>query len=527
MRIAYPDKAKPEMNPKPEASAHEPVGKARELARQGGGFDAQERALIPDGKVGGAKETFERAEGEPQTDDEIRQEVQRCRNWEGVKKKWVSKPRVMERIIDFRQRAVDGIVEFLKRGHEGLEALSLGSKALTSDYDITFSGPPAIQAVIKFNQAFAREFGAEAGTVFDTNVYAQNFLQASNPNKDGKKEGGDEVLGVQGGPEAVQQDQAMQDVMALVKVRKNMDEGAWATFVSNIVSAIEDPARKADVQSRYDQADMKFRSVYVEELYTQIKGSSPEQVDALEKQGKNKIAIVEELVGGREGLAASNRLYESKLLRVERLVKSRDKLIQKQQKGDKSSETTQKLEALSVDIRAAHSDALLFANEPYFAGGTIRHVVGNLQGKWGLDVGAHEHFQSFNENYGDTLKELHHTKSKPFPEAAIKTSKYVYRFLNAAVRLGGQVKDVQVPGDVAPFESAAADMLQIRQGGSARGRDYAKLPETDKHRDAVEYYGAVGIASTGELEQKVTRINLDVNVAARNKGAAGSSHAGA
>jgi hypothetical protein len=527
MRIAYPDKARPERNPTPAAKSSEAQSKSQERGQLGGGFDEQEAALIPSGKVSELRGGFDKSPIEPESDEEIRTELKVCKNWEGVKKKWLSKPAVMERIIAYRQRSVDGIVEFLKRSYPGLEALSLGSKALTSDYDITFSGPPAIQAVIKFNQAFAREFGAEAGFVFDTNVYAQNFLQASNPNKDGKKEGGDENLQVGGGEANAQQDQAMQDVMALVKVRKNMDEGAWGAFVSHIVAGIEDPVRKADVQSRYDQADMKFRSVYVEELYQQIKESSPDQVKVLDEQGKSRMDIVEELVGGREGLAASNRLYESKLLKVEKLIKMRDKLTQKQQKGDHSSETTQKLEALSVEIRAAHSDALLFANEPYFAGGTIRHVVGNLQGKWGLEVGAHEHFQSFNENYGDTLKELHHTKSKPFPEAAIKTSKYVYRFLNAAMQLGGQVKEVGVPGEVAPFEAAAADVLQIRQGGSARGQDFAKAPPEAKNQAATEYYGAVGIATTGDLEKKVTGINLAVNISARNKGAGGSSSASA
>ena len=44
---------------------------------------------------------------------------------------------------------------------------------------------------------------------------------------------------------------------------------------------------------------------------------------------------------------------------------------------------------------------MLFANEPYFSAGTLYHVVGNTQAKFGAALSSAALFQSMQENYGD------------------------------------------------------------------------------------------------------------------------------
>ncbi len=526
----------------PETPTHAPGsqpvqrsgGKAREVAREGGGFDEQSAALAPIQMKGGKKDTggeasdqkgtasevesgeteveenkskspTENAAKTPESDEELRKEILSCGDWNGVKGKWVkTDAKTMQRMVDFRKKVVDGLVEELKKQFEGLGALSLGSTALTSDYDITFSGPSAVQAVVEFNKRFGKSFGAEAGAVFDTNVYAQNFLQTGKP-----KEGDpDQLEPVKGGDANQAKDDAQMDVAALIKVRKNMSQSAWDTFKGAVVSGISQSERAAESARRFDQADQTFKTVYVKELIAGMLATDKEAVLSLRKEGKDDIAIVEELIGTKGGLAAANRTYEKKLLKVESLIRERDKLVQKQKDGGGTQVTQLRLDALSLEIRKAHSEALLFANEPYFSAGTIRHVVGNLQGQWGLDIGANEHFQSFNENYGDTLKELHHLHGHADADVLVKSSKYVYRFLDAAVNLGNQAK-LPLPGDTNAFKNAEGQLLDIRQGKSTA--------------DALSIGKSVGVGNAGELEKKVSSLAVLVNTKARNMGAAGSS----
>jgi len=110
---------------------------------------------------------------------------------------------------------------------------------------------------------------------------------------------------------------------------------------------------------------------------------------------------------------------------------------------------------------------MLFANEPYFSAGTLFHVVGNIQQKWALPLGVPPLFQSMNENYGDFKKEIHHLQGKPFSTVAVKSSKYAFRVLDAAVALKAQ--GVADPHDPTALRTAMAKVLDVRQGKKDAG----------------------------------------------------------
>ena len=70
-----------------------------------------------------------------------------------------------------------------------MKTRAAGSTALSSDYDITFMGKQGAFAVQEFNKQFRAYWGKEAGTVFDTNVYAEDVL----PGKDVVVSGKDDI----------------------------------------------------------------------------------------------------------------------------------------------------------------------------------------------------------------------------------------------------------------------------------------------------------------------------------------------
>jgi len=82
----------------------------------------------------------------------------------------------------FRKHVVDGIIDDLraKHGDPPLIAKSVGSTDPTSDYDITFSTPGSGNDVIalrEFNATVKQLFGKQSGTVFDTNIYAKDYIR--------------------------------------------------------------------------------------------------------------------------------------------------------------------------------------------------------------------------------------------------------------------------------------------------------------------------------------------------------------
>ena len=354
-------------------------------------------------------------------------------NWNAVKARYLEDERVMRNIVAYRKWFVDSLIDELRtdKRFADMKTRAAGSTALSSDYDITFMGEKGAEAVQEFNSRFRAHWGKEAGTVFDTNVYAEDVL----PGKEVVLSGEDDItkLGATGGTANVDArlDEGLQDVASLVKVRKNMTRTAWEAFTGRILQRL---ARDADLvleaASRFAQANTTFERTYVQEIIAQLEQdpNGRARVNRLRAQGKSNIAVVEDVMGDDQGIAASNRVYEEKLLYAAELEERR--------KGAPSG--SREWKSLTEDLRKAKADAMLFANEPYFSAGTLYHVVGNTQAKFGAVLSSAALFQSLQENYGDTLKELHHLHDKPWAVVAIKSSKYVWRMLDAAVGLQGE-----------------------------------------------------------------------------------------
>ncbi|HEY9867011.1 MAG TPA: hypothetical protein V6D21_22750, partial [Candidatus Obscuribacterales bacterium] len=110
----------------------------------------------------------------------IKSTLKELKSWDKVKEKFSRNQQTMWKLFDFRQWYVDSLISILRDTYPGLIAKSVGSADPTSDYDITISTPGSgkdVEAIKWFNAQVRKEFGVEPGTIFDTNLYAKDYLK--------------------------------------------------------------------------------------------------------------------------------------------------------------------------------------------------------------------------------------------------------------------------------------------------------------------------------------------------------------
>jgi hypothetical protein len=294
-----------------------------------------------------------------------------------------------------------------------------------------------------------------------------------------------------------------------------MSADEWLAKKERVVGAIKDKEVADETAKRYDAADKKFRN-YVKELYNKIISDHPEVLKDKELAGLSPEKLVRKLGGTDVGMEASNRLYEQKLLLVQKLIDERDAKAKSMETGIEKDKAISKYNA---EIRALYSDALMFANEAYYAQGTIRHVVGNLQANYAYKLEDSELFQSFTENYGDCWKDFVHYEGKPFGLAAFRSSKYVFRFTDAATELVARSKGkIEVGGDSANLGKLAelsGKLLAIRQGDVMDGVDYHDMPGGLRETAAEDYAKQYGYVAMSQIINEVDKIYDDLEAKAR------------
>lgn len=257
-------------------------------------------------------------------------------------------------------------------------ARAVGGTAPSSDYDVTFLGLTA--AAVQFNRELCEGWGSESGPVLDTNVRAQDLLGAKPAG--GTREDDPTVMTTTGAAD----DKVLQDANPLVKARKNMPRGSWAMFANRVAFALP-PTPHGHAREQLGVANATYRTTYVGSLIARL---SPAEVASMRAAGETGSEIVEELETGADGVEAANREYEAQLLEVGRLEPGRDALATASQGPPARERWTQ----LTLDIRKAKSKAMLFANDPHLSAGTRYHVVGNMQGAWGVKLGVPEYLRS-------------------------------------------------------------------------------------------------------------------------------------
>ena len=181
-------------------------------------------------------------------------------SWEKVKEKYIKTPIVMEKFIAYRKKTVDDLLKTLRGkhksdGNEVLLAKSVGSQNLTSDYDLTLSSADGsgveIDAIKEFNATIKGIYGKQPGTVFDTNLYAKDFLKVK-----------DTILTTNGETDAdldaietfTTLETEDQDIAALTKMCQYMGKEAWGSYTASVLAEIPDPLKKASVEKQMREA---------------------------------------------------------------------------------------------------------------------------------------------------------------------------------------------------------------------------------------------------------------------------------
>lgn len=492
-------------------------------------------------------------------------------NWNDLKAMYIDNPesrnlRTMAELWAFRRKYIVDLFRELKTkedGYPNLIAKSAGSTDLSSDYDITVSSPgdaKDLDAIDEFNNTIKGEFGVQPGTLFDTNLYARDF---------GEIKPSEEFADFMSAPPTVdtlpnENQKAMEedvtDVGALIKLRRYMNQTEWDAYVNDLVSKL-DGSKKAAVRRRYDEADAVYQ-IAVSELLSVVTDGLDETENLATAQSENSERLsTAEHENSDKVLEESNKMYTAKMREIreiEATVRELEqtkgdlnilqrlgggimtlvnKLMDKPDKGIQSQ-----IDAKKTQIKQLLSQAIFFAAEAYNSEGAIKHVVAGIQGnklsdeekalpdheqarlkeqrrKQANDKLTLNHLQqSFNEQLGDFLKDFGHLARASDGKFYIKSSKYVWRMLDAALivkeRMGEEFPDDQIKAVLAD-NTIEEFKTKIDELYSARGNPQMWEPERDAK--SVERMTDLGITSRGAYKATLLSLGSTLGAVMRNQ----------
>ncbi|VXD24516.1 hypothetical protein [Planktothrix paucivesiculata] len=484
----------------------------------------------------------------------IKSTFKELKSWDKVKEQFSSDQKTMWQLFDFRQWYVDSLISVLRDTYPGLIAQSVGSADPTSDYDITISTPGSgkdVEAIKWFNAQVRKEFGVEPGTVFDTNLYAKNYLKVEenidNQAAMGEQKPDQNLEQVEG--EFGKIASLSHDMAALVKQRRYMKQVEWDNYVNQVVNNITDPEQQKFTRNQYEEADSIYQ-IAASELLGEVKqeinqdgmsdekkqriqehtklGKAEEEVLSQLPNNKYKDEIRKQLLGAEElqaithedsdlVLKKSNELYLDRMAKVRQLQQTIHKLG--------TGEPT-KVEALKAQVQQMLGEAYFYAAEAYHSEGAVKHIVAGVQGAKNPNQKAAvmnslkpEHFlQSFNEQLGDFLKDLSHYANAHDGKIFYRSSKYLYRLFLAVAELRQyKFKDfpsLQIESKTAHEIAKDIDsqLVAIRKGNKKFDS------EDEKNQAAVDTMKEIlGVQTASDLKVKILTMAQEFNVKVRSQ----------
>ncbi|MEC4017962.1 hypothetical protein [Streptomyces sp. H27-D2] len=459
-------------------------------------------------------------------------------DWSAAKLEYYGSPEakeIMWSLVHFRKWYVDAKLLELRATFSPLRIRSVGSVTLTSDYDITVSGPEDVAAVEWFNDTFRRDWGKESATVFDTNLYVKDFMpersnfglpaytgstdapggrrwgSADRPRTWRREAGAGEwdpatkprlrpepedteigrPAGVQGRA-AVEFDQ---DVAALTKQRKYMTQDEWDGYLRDLVRRMT-PGKRGTATIRYRMAD-GVHTRAVADLAAQV----------AQESGSGRLRCSDQ-----EFLDSFEHSAPDVVVRARNKVYTR---LARQVRATQAAYAGSPTDELAVLAREQTSYALWHAMEAYHSEGAVRHVVGGQAGS-GISVSAAQYLQSFNEQLGDLLKDMTHYQESG--EAFYQSSKYLMRMADAAKRALDASNTCLGDEDLALLEQLHElghdEHVLIRM---RKNKDrFDGMPVAEKSRIATGEYGhALAIRDKDALRRRVLELGAEINARVR------------
>jgi hypothetical protein len=269
---------------------------------------------------------------------------------------------------------------------------SSGTSTYISDYDVSIVGPEKEQVALEFMFTFVSFFNTTSNVMFDTNVYANSFLEYAET----KCESGficvphsHKMLII---PDIDKCDLSYirhQRAFAFAKLLGHISGNEWwlSSLVRKGISLLE-----FDIQAGHDIITNMPKTTF--------------------------------LIGDFANALIKQRTQRLQLADIEQV------------QHPKRYQHTVFAYIKSVTV------ANYYASEAYYCAGSLYHTVGKLQlGLDGIYISQDELIDSLLENTGDMLKALVHGKEDTCDDVIIDLSKYLSRITDAITRLGGKGSD--------------------------------------------------------------------------------------
>ncbi|MFO7033093.1 hypothetical protein B9T07_25375, partial [Limnospira fusiformis CCALA 023] len=424
-----------------------------------------------------------------------------------------------------------------------------GSTSLTSDIDYNLKGSGSIQAVSLFNKYFKTKlnWALDPGTVYDVNVYAQDFMT---PSPEGKPFDKNEYQNTITPVQEIQELNASeareslgfeafslnQDVWSMLKMRIYMSESEWNNYKQEILQNPQGDdsddaiARQLQIQAQIQDTEEYYQD-YTQNLNNkilEIETSGDEvyqKMRAMLKQGKKNLSKHQSKESQK--MMAANLIYEEKLQKVSQLRQELQEL--------KSSENVKEsaIKEVGIKIKNALSEAIIYSNEAYFTQGAVHFsVIGQQigQGKYTLIMSQEEHLHSFREQVGDTLKVLSNYKDNQIIKAAMKAGKYIDRMAKSAIPIMennqpvGYQKLADLGAEAAKLKSDKTKVEKLRDKSNDKRlyekekKELSDLQNTVKlHDSQFPIYVTTRFKTVTELRETVIQVGKQVEIDFRKK----------
>jgi hypothetical protein len=488
-------------------------------------------------------------------------------------------------LLAYRKRYVDQAVDSFCKKCQGRVAppcadhpfpKSLGSTDLTSDYDITVgytrveTSGAELDQIQNFNDHIRLKFGKQPGTIFDTNLYAKDFLPL---NAD------DARLAMPGvGNDMYNMMVEGQDVGALVKLRRYMPNEDWLAFLDALLRDLDalDSAAVPAIRNRYKTADDQYL-LNLDELLRELTDRAENKTAKLTREDAAQYqrafetverAVTKEILSPAERRFVSNSARADMaevqlLLRYKALTWEHDypdlvlwatnDLYVKKMKAIRNyqSKLGRTGNPAAGDVRVADliSSAIFFASEAYSSEGALRHVVDGAQAANArTDLSAADRakianetlmrltveqlLQSINEQFADFLKDFAHYGDTT--EFLFRGAKYIQRLFEAADILAAKraqtpehalvaLKDLDIKVIDGIFYKSCREILArlnqptdglvaVRRGARTFPDDTARNLYCDA--EVRDYFGA---ANGTDLKNRITQMVLKLNAQVRSR----------
>ena len=447
----------------------------------------------------------------------LRKHIDECASsWEKVKERYIKTPIIMEKFIAYRKKTVDDLLKTLRGKHksggqEVLLAKSVGSQNLTSDYDLTLSSADGsgieIDAIREFNATIKGTYSKQPGTVFDTNLYAKDFLKVKDTIL---TEGGEE----DGALDAIETFSTLetedQDIAALTKMCQYMGKEAWGSYTESVLSEIADPLKKSSVEKQMREAAnlLTIKRLEILKSFTNAVNVEEDDDTAMWEDTVRRLQTKKQGASEEQQEKIDDCLencgYLLGYLEKMQEIRSEMSLNPAQQRLDAAIASNSSKEDIADAQRAVSADAGLMAKQNEL--GEFQRYYSNLMEEVLAEV---EHF--FDDEILEARNDIYMDKMQSIRD--IQNKHRALDGLKGEVLDETAIKAVLTEGDKASFE--ACDTAEKKQEWLALKSDSLK-EQAKRMLGEANFFAAEAYLSEGPL-QHIVFGNQSGNLAAMEK----------